>query len=204
MALPNGSLALICPVGPDYSQVGDDTFDSWNDDPNIHVEEITDASIFATWFSNVKRVTTLFTIESTEETELPEPVTSTGIQWGIDPAVSFLPQVPNTGGHPFPRMVFDGGYFESTAPLPVYFTYVNEDYLDDPDTPYYTGMPLFFIHRDKFYFKADLPYLYLDGSQEHSVTLTDDEFTSVTTDTLLSGEVITRTYTITIDQLFYP
>jgi hypothetical protein len=200
MALPDGSMVLICPVGPDYSQVGDDTFDSWNDDPNIHVEEITDASIFATWFSNVKRVTTLFTIESTEETELPEPVASTGIQWSLGVS-SYLPEEPNNGGHPFPRMVFDGGRFEVPGPLPVYFTYLNEDY---PDAPYYTGLPLFFIHRDKFYFKADLPYLYLDGTQEHTVTLTADDFTQVTVDTLLSGEVITRTYAITINQLFYP
>ena len=191
MSLPDGSMVLICPVGPEYSQVGDDQFDFWSSDIYSHVEEIS-ASLFSLWYSNVKRVTTLYTTVSSEGDETYR-YASNGVQWRLNELG--VPTEKNTGSHPFPKMRISEGYFETPYTPEANFLYFNEEY---PTDAYGSGLPFLFIHADKFYFVTNLEYPD-DGDSTHTAVLTEDTFTLTFTD--VGGPVIT--YRITIDETFY-
>lgn len=194
MALPDGSMVLICPTGTEYSQVGDAFFAAWEVDPFLHLEEITDPAIFSKWYSNVKRVTTLYSVEYDADPSGNFTASSNGIQWRVDSG-TLLPVEANTGDHPFPKPRFNAAAIENLYDSSDNFQYVNEEY---PTDPYNTGFPFFFIHKDKFYV---LSYLELPSDfYDVGVSLTSGAYSVVYE---IPG-VETRSYTITIDQLFYP
>lgn len=196
MALPDGSMVLICPVGPEFSQVGDDQFDAWNTDPYYHVEEVSEA-IFGKWYSNIKRVTTNYTVNSSEDGTIYS-YASNGIQWRLDRDTG-IPVEANTGNHPFPKLRDIISGLDTPYTPQADWLYFNEEY---PTDAYAANLPDLFIHRDKFYF---VTILEIPDSSDHSHTavITGSSFTLEFVDTSGSA-TITSTYTITIDQLFYP
>lgn len=148
MPLPNGSNNLICPIGPEYSQIGDTAFETLSTAPDSVVFPIT-KSIYEVWSSNVKTATVTFA----QTGAVPNtPVSTTVSQWSIDESSN--PIERNVGDHPFPTLFFSGVNLTSpTAYGSPNYSYLNNENPIDPILTEFgeTAFPKVFIHRDAFY-----------------------------------------------------
>lgn len=197
MALPTGSMDLLGPVGPDYSQVGDDVFDYWSTDSLFEVVPVT-KEVYALWLNNVKRATS----EDSVVSSIDGPLSGSTLdicQWRTD--IFAAPVEINLGDHPLPVASID---VDGRLSVTTYTSLFNQRYFGEAD-PYdllHMPSPMVFIHRDEFYYVYN--YIFYPADFD-SVTVTIDatKVEIVYVDSS-GGETTTSTFRITINERFYP
>jgi len=180
---PNGSGVLLCPVGPQFSMVSDDFFDTIQaatvEGDGVIVLRAIPPKVFAAWYSNAKQIrrTLTFFAEGDDDFVFLDNVVYS--QWLGNYSDGFT---KNTGDHPLPLMFFEwegdkvlssklSGDLSISDFWQYYSSYFEDDGTETPDSPLNYGY--FFVHRDKFYY---LNFLF-SGDVGNDIQLFIDEKT---------------------------
>lgn len=150
--LPDGSGVLLCPVGPEFSMIGDQDFSFLEDNDNSILTEITPA-VFAAWYSNAKKIRVTDTAKL--EGEEPQVSTQDYTQWGFPLNPDDNPVYANTGEHPFPMSYYANIYGDG-------FGVISSSFHGGSGSWFYAAdldgvivpadlIGRLFIHKDKFY-----------------------------------------------------